>query len=387
MYHAAIILRKTIQSGRRRQLSSLPVNAVYFDLYLYGMLNLRVNYPSIPKEMDYLQQYTQQLAAPEKYKLLHISPVAADEEQVLKNWLQVPESTAVVVPTPSSNSGLYCVLQALRKDMMHIAVEPFTFPGFKWSAASFDYQLHSLESDAEGVIPTSLHRMLAKGECKLVYLQPTIQNPTGTVMSLERRKAIIEVVRAFPDVYILEDDAYRFLHPDPPASFLQLLPEQTIHLFSLSKPFNPLLKAAFILHPRGILDGIANFIQLTSSGTSIFFLKAGFYLMENGDLTSIIREKQAIAAGWQQQMARLFDGLSYSTFPNSFHLWLDTGDNRLLTTLREQGMDLPSGADFSVAGDTTYTRIALGTCWNDERLLPGLETIASVLQAATTKVL
>jgi len=350
------------------------------------MLNLRVNYPSIPKEIEYLQQYTQQLMAPEKYKLLQSPPVTAEEEQVLKNWLQVPESTAVVVPTPSSNSGLYCVLQALRKDMAHIAVEPFTFPGFKWSAASLGYQLHSLESDAEGVVPASLHDILSKGECRLVYLQPTIQNPTGTVMSLERRKAIAEVISAFPDVYILEDDAYRFLYPDPPPGFLQLLPQQTIHLFSLSKPFNPLLKAAFILHPKGILDGIANFIQLTTSGTSVFFLKAGFYFMENGNLATIIREKQAIAAGWQQQMARLFDGLMYSTFPNSFHIWLDTRDNRLLTTLREQGLDLPSGADFSVTGDSTYTRIALGTCWNDERLLAALETIASVLHAGTDKV-
>lgn len=347
------------------------------------MLNYRLNYPSVPRGIELVQSWMQQLAAPARYTLLQNPPVTEREMQIVKNWLRVPDSKSVVLPAPSSNTGLYCVLHNIRSSVRHIAVEPFTFPGFKMIAAEFGYQLHPVASDAEGILPDALRTLLAKGECKLVYLQPTIHNPTCSVMPLARRQAIAAVVEEFSDVYILEDDAYRFLHPSPPPSFLELLPNRTYHLFSLSKPLDPLLKAAFILHPEGTLPGIMNIIRLTTSGTSALCLKAGFHLMESGELAKLIKEKQHIAARLQEKMAQLFEGLRYSTFPNSFHIWLDTAKPDVLETLRVQHIDLPDGNDFSTSGNTTFTRIALGSCWDSDELVPQLEVIAKIVRKAT----
>jgi DNA-binding transcriptional MocR family regulator len=345
------------------------------------MLNLRVNYPSVPREMDVFQEYCKNITPSAVSGLLHPSYQALDVsgKAVVFNWLQAEAELSDLISLPSGNNALYCILTYFRSITEHIAIEPTTFPGFKMGATSLNYQFHIIAADEEGMLPEALAAHLKTGKSKLIYLQPTIHNPTSNVMSLSRRQAIMEVVRAFEDVYILEDDAYRFLHPVPPPSFLTIFPERTMHIHSVSKPFNPMLRSAYLAAPTGLLKGIENLVQLTSSGTSQLFTDFSIYLMKGELLKGIIREKQQAAQALQEKIQQIFQGLSYKTFSTSFHIWLKA-DPSLQDQLKEQGIDVPAGADFSMTNNTEHIRIALGMAWDQEALLPGLNTIAAILK-------
>ncbi len=158
------------------------------------------------------------------------------------------------------------------------------------------------------MLPEKLAASLEKNACKLIYLQPTLHNPTNAVMSLERRMAIVEVVRTFPETYIIEDDAYRFLHAAPPPSFLELAPDITLHVFSLSKPFNPLLRSGYIIHPAHLLQGAANFVKMTCSGTSTLFSRFGVQLMANHQLHNLAALKREAATAGRLLMEDYFRG-------------------------------------------------------------------------------
>lgn len=347
------------------------------------MLNLRLNYPSIPMEADVFQAYCQALTADEKQDILHppYETLTSAGAGTVLQWLHAREGISRIVPLPSANSGLYCVLSWFQGKTPEIAIEPLTFPGFKMGATSLGYQLAAIESDEEGMLPAALLRHLQQQRCKLIYMQPTIQNPTCSVMSRARREAIAAVVSSFEDVYILEDDAYRFLHPDPPPSFLQLLPEKTLHVYSLSKAFNPILKSAYLLHPEGVLQGIDNFVRLTTSGTSRLFTTYGIQLMSGPVLQEIIREKQRIGQHWHTQCSAIFEGLNYRMFPGSFHMWLEVPAPAALTQfLYERQIDVPDGAEFAVSGHTPHVRIALGTTWDQPGLPAALATIADAVR-------
>lgn len=348
------------------------------------MLNLRLNYPSVPREADVFQAYCEALTSEEKRDMLHppYETLGSAGAGIVQQWLKAREGVSKIVPLPSSNTGLYCILTWFQGKTREIACEPFTFPGFKMAAASLGYAFHSIESDEEGILPEALQRHLQeKKDCKLVYLQPTIHNPTTSVMSLARREAIAGVVRSFSDVYILEDDAYRFLHPDPPPSFLQLLPEKTLHVYSLSKAFNPMLKSAYLLHPEGVLQGMDNLVRLTTSGISRLFIAFGLHLMEGGLLQEIIREKQRVGREWHAQCATIFEGLHYRMFPGSFHLWLQVPrPAELSRQLYGQQVDVPEGADFAITADDRYVRIALGAAWDEPALPAALNAIAEAVR-------
>lgn len=345
------------------------------------MLNLRVNYPSIPREMEVFQEYCRNINPSLSNKLLHVPylPLDAAGEAVVFNWLHAAPEHSDLISLPSGNNALYCVLSFFRSITEHIAIEPTTFPGFKMGAAGMNYQFHVIATDEEGMLPEALAEHLKTGQSKLIYLQPTIHNPTCNVMSLARRQAIAEVVRAYEDVYILEDDAYRFLHPDPPPSFLTIFPERTMHVHSMSKPFNPMLRAAFLAAPKGLLKGIENLVQLTSSGTSQLFNDFSIYLMKGELLKGIIRDKQHAAQAVQEKIAQLFQGLSYQTFPSAYHIWLKA-DPAIAEQWKDQHIDVPPGAGFYVAGQEDHLRIALGMAWDQEELLPGLQAIAHSLK-------
>ncbi|KAJ1987551.1 hypothetical protein GGI04_006127, partial [Coemansia thaxteri] len=95
-----------------------------------------------------------------------------------------------------------------------ILVERWTFPGALSSLAAARVKPVPVAMDGEGMLPEELDRTCRKwsgaAAPRAVYLVPTGQNPTGTTMSLARRKAIYAVAQKH-NLAIIEDDPYYFL--------------------------------------------------------------------------------------------------------------------------------------------------------------------------------
>ena len=75
--------------------------------------------------------------------------------------------------------------------------------------------------DAHGVQVDKLEQMIVQHKPKFVYLIPTFGNPSGALLSLERRRKILELAVKY-QVLIVEDDPYGDLYfgePPPPASW------------------------------------------------------------------------------------------------------------------------------------------------------------------------
>jgi DNA-binding transcriptional MocR family regulator len=355
------------------------------------MLNLRFNYPSVKAEADIFQQYVKGLPEQEKYALLSPGPFMPDEalSQLIGQWLQLPPETlqyrADVITTCSGNSALHCILSWFRDTEQTAGIEEFTYTSFKLSAQELGYQLSAIACDEEGMLPGALERYLRTGNARLIYLQPTIHNPTCSVMSLQRRRDIAAIVKKFKDVYIIEDDAYRFLHPAPPPTFLQLLPERTIYVCSFSKAFNPFVRTAHIIYPKGILRGMDAIIRYTTSGSSSLFVAFTRYLMQGDLLHRVMAEKRRIALQLHEKVAEIFKGLPYRTFPGSYHIWLKLPGNLTADTfiaeMRSRNIDVMSSEDFSTDGNQDYIRIALGAAWDSAELMPALQTLANAVKA------
>ena len=91
--------------------------------------------------------------------------------------------------------------------------------------------------DADGVRPDLLEEAFARTGARLFYCQPTFANPTGAVLSPDRRTAVLEVVvRA--GAFMIEDDWARdfSLEGDPPPPLAQSDPRgHVVYVRSLSK--------------------------------------------------------------------------------------------------------------------------------------------------------
>ena len=79
-----------------------------------------------------------------------------------------------------------------------------------------------------------------------VYTMPTVHNPLGSVMDLRTRLQMGRCRRRH-DLLIIEDSAYDFLEPAPPACLLSLAPERTLHVGSFSKSLATGLRIGFTI--------------------------------------------------------------------------------------------------------------------------------------------
>jgi len=91
---------------------------------------------------------------------------------------------------------------------------------------------------------------------KYIYTIPTVQNPTGTILSEQRRAEMLKLAQAH-GVPIFEDDCYADLiwdHRRPPALHAMSQSGNVIHIGSFSKSIAPALRVGYIVAPWGMLS-------------------------------------------------------------------------------------------------------------------------------------
>ena len=95
---------------------------------------------------------------------------------------------------------------------------------------------------------------------KYIYTIPTIQNPTGSIMPLDRRHRMLELAREY-GVPIFEDECYADLIWAGRARRrrrLSLDPAQVIHIGSFSKTLAPALRTAYAVAPWPVLSRLVS---------------------------------------------------------------------------------------------------------------------------------
>jgi DNA-binding transcriptional MocR family regulator len=102
--------------------------------------------------------------------------------------------------------------------------------------------------DADGVRPDLLAEAFAMTGAKVFYCQPTLHNPTGAVLSAERRTQVLSVARA-AGAFVIEDDYARYLGlTDGPPPLVATDDEGTVvHITSLTKITAPSMRIAAMI--------------------------------------------------------------------------------------------------------------------------------------------
>jgi len=160
-----------------------------------------------------------------------------------------------VVLSAGAQAALVTCLSATTTPGERILIEPLTYPTMQPLCRQFGLQTRPLQNDAEGITPESLEHFAKRGEARIVYLVPTLQNPTTATLSLERRQAIADIIRRY-DLTLIEDDVFRLLSDDPPPPIQTFAPERTYFITSLSKTTAPGLRMAFMAPPPGATEAL-----------------------------------------------------------------------------------------------------------------------------------
>ncbi|MCS7233343.1 MAG: PLP-dependent aminotransferase family protein [Synergistetes bacterium] len=114
---------------------------------------------------------------------------------------------------------------------------------------------------------------------KFIYVIPNFQNPSGRVLSLERRKKLYEIAERY-DFVIVEDDAYGEIYYDekPPALIKSMdVSNRVIYCGSFSKILAPGMRVGWIIGDKEIVRRFVLAKQGMDLSTSLF---AQFFIAE-----------------------------------------------------------------------------------------------------------
>jgi len=155
-----------------------------------------------------------------------------------------------VLLTTGSQEGISLVSDALIDPGDVVAVENPSYPEAFLAFEKNGAIIKGVPFDEEGPSPEVLEHIASAENIKFFYTIPCFQNPSGSVTSLNRRKAILKVAQKC-GFLILEDDPYRHLwfEGPPPASYISL-PEndgRVIYLGSFSKVVAPGVRCGWIV--------------------------------------------------------------------------------------------------------------------------------------------
>ncbi|HKU66858.1 MAG TPA: PLP-dependent aminotransferase family protein [Candidatus Baltobacteraceae bacterium] len=144
-----------------------------------------------------------------------------------------------------------------------------TFPGVIDAFRSNGVRFIGVGVDQHGFCVEQLESILATTRPKLVYVQPILHNPTGGVLSSQRRSQLLRLAQRY-GFLIIEDDAYGFFGRGPNAMPLRAEDDGNfvLHLGTFSKFATPGFRVGYIVASRGTLRALASLKQLSDLHTS-----------------------------------------------------------------------------------------------------------------------
>jgi DNA-binding transcriptional MocR family regulator len=152
-----------------------------------------------------------------------------------------------VLIVPGGQAALSAVLRALVAPGGSLLFESPTYFGALAIARAAGVRTVPVPTDADGVLPDALEAAVLQTGARALYLQPTYGNPTGSVMTSERRRGVIAVARKL-SIFLIEDDYARDLAIDgtAPPPLVRECPSHVVYIRSLTKTAAPGLRIAAI---------------------------------------------------------------------------------------------------------------------------------------------
>ncbi|NQX44546.1 PLP-dependent aminotransferase family protein [Paenibacillus tritici] len=222
--------------------------------------------------------------------------------------------------------------------------------------------------DGEGMRVDKLTAMCDRKPPKLIYTNPTFQNPSGVTMSMTRRQRLLELARSY-HCLIVEDDPFSdlYFHQPPPASIKSMdTAGHVVYMKSFSKVLAPGCRIACVAAEGNILSRLIAAKSASDLGSPLLTQRAVLPFIERkyedyaAKLRIALRMRQEAAAKLLKQYAPA--GVTWRLPEGGLNLWLQLPDSPAIDKLHalaeQEGISFLPG-DVCYAGDMPSRHIRL----------------------------
>lgn len=309
----------------------------------------------------------------------------------LKRVEHIDNADDEVIIVSGGQQGIELSAKALVNEGDTVIVEEPSFIGALNAFRSYNAHLAGVKMDEDGMNIASLEKTVAENKnAKLIYTIPTFQNPMGTTMSLEKRKAVYEIARK-NNLIIIEDNPYGDLTFDGtkmPTIKSMDVDGRVIYCGSFSKILAPGLRIGFVCANKAIVQKIVVGKQISDVHTAMLPQLLAYEYMTRFDLDAAIVKMRANYAHKCRTMldaiARDFPADVTCTRPNGgLFIWCDLGHGvdtqALAATCAANKVVYVPGSTFMVDMDKPSSALRLNySTMSDERIGEGIRRLGAI---------
>lgn len=392
------ITRAYDEARRRHLLEGRGARGTYVaapKVELTAVLDLSMNTPPPPDGVDFddmLKQGLSQVLMRADTALLmtyHLGGGSDTDREAGAQWLAPMFGTLdseQLVVCPGAQAAIAALILALTEPGDVILAESASYPGLRVAATQFGRRIIAVEADQHGMRPEMLSQACRQHQPGLVYLNPTLQNPTTITMPERRRKELASIAKRC-NVRIVEDDPYWLLADAPPPPIATFAPEQVYYISTLSKCLTPGLRVAFVLI-RDLHERERFLVALRSFALMVAPLTATLATQWIFDGSAVrLMEGVRKEARLRHRMARDLLAGRYSGAGDGLHVWLELpgywSSSQLARAAASEGLAVTPSEAFATGATSSESvnaiRISLGSIKERGRLQAGLQRLSHLL--------
>jgi 2-aminoadipate transaminase len=307
-----------------------------------------------------------------------------------------------LIVTSGSQQGIDLIARVLVSPGDVVLVELPTFTGGIAAFKNAQAELVGVRQDASGIDLDDLdavwlreHR--AGKRIKLLYVIPNFQNPTGSLLALDRRARLVEWADR-RDLLIVEDDPYGSLYFEDVASERETRPlraddaqGRVLYLSTVSKTLAPGFRVGWMVAPPVLIERFDTAKQSSDLTSGILdqcivveALKRGVVDRLAPRLRELYRTKRDVMETAIRE--QIGDRLTWSQPKGGFFIWATLPDGLrdidVLERALEHGVVFVAGSAFHVDGSGHDTIRLSFSAPSPDRIKEGVRRLAATLQPA-----
>jgi len=277
-----------------------------------------------------------------------------------------------ILITTGSGQGLDMISKLLVNPGDTVLTEEYCYQGAMNRFRKLGAKLVGMKLDADGIVIEALAQQLADLKAqgitpKFIYTIPTIQNPTASILPLDRRHALIKLARHY-NVAIFEDECYADLlweGIEAPPALYALDPGCVLHIGSFSKSLAPALRLGYLIAGWDLMSRLLPLKGDSGTGALDQMIVAEYfsksYDHHMGHLNGVLHEKLATMT---EAVAREFGSAAECWAPKGgIFLWIKlpaTIDVRkLVKPAAEAGIVFNPGPEWAVSAENSSNCLRL----------------------------
>lgn len=321
----------------------------------------------------------------------YLGPLGLPElGDALSEWLKMNQGIDAkpsnIMIASGSLQGLQLISVCMLKRGSNVYTEAPSYLKSLQTFQSAGMNLQGIPLDEEGLQYWNIKDASSDA---LLYTIPTYHNPTGTVMSEERRKEVMRFCQK-ERMPILEDDAYGqlWLEEKPPASLKSRdKTGSVLYMGTISKTLAPGLRIGWVVGPEAVVYRLGDVKQQTDYGASSVSQWMMTELITSGDYDIYLQQlRKELRARRDNALAALdkhFKGLATWKKPKGgFYIWLRFDKrlpmDKIFNEALKAGILLNPGNVYDYAENHA---IRLSYAYADpEDLTKALEILAAIIE-------